>query len=225
MSASKNKIRRRRAASRERGMTLIEMLIVVALSAIVIIAVLEIYAEGQKYFFNQNSRADAIEEIRTDMARISRDIRDATNISNTATDYNGQDYTTNNYCLILEVPSIDGAGLTIAGSFDSIVDNYDETENRLLKIVTPGGGVRQNQTQVMAIDLARPDPSETPFNLKYFNWDGTTPVTSAYEGAPGGAYIVELELTAQGRAIHRGGRPWIETFRTQAKLRNKIGPE
>jgi len=205
-------------------MTLIEMLIVVALSAIIIIAVLEIYVEGQKYFFNQNSRADTIEEIRSDMARISRDIRDARNILNEATAYDGQKYTTDDDCLVLEVPSIDGTGTTIAGSFDTIVYSYDVGANRLVKIVTPGGGVRQNRTQVLAIDMTNPSSGVPPFYLKYFNWDGTTEVNSAYEDGVNGAFIVELELTARGQAIHRGGKPWVETFRTQAKLRNKIGP-
>jgi prepilin-type N-terminal cleavage/methylation domain-containing protein len=216
--------RRGRVVPGPRGMSLIELLVAVAISAIVVIALLTLYVEGQKYFFNQNSRADTIEEIRSDMARISRDIRDATNIANDVTAYDGQKYTTDDDCLVLEVPSIDGTGAIISGSIDSIVYSYDASENRLVKLISPGGGVRTNQRTIMAVNLTSPAPGVQPFNLAYFNWDGTTEVSSGFADAVNGAFIVELELTAQGRSIHRGGKPYVETFRTQAKLRNKIGP-
>ena len=57
------------------GMTLIELLIVIAISAVILIALLSLYIAGQKYFFNQDSRADTIEESRMPMSWISRDIR------------------------------------------------------------------------------------------------------------------------------------------------------
>jgi prepilin-type N-terminal cleavage/methylation domain-containing protein len=211
-------------ASRPRGISLIEILIALAISAIILIAVLALYMEGQKQFFNQNSRADTIEEIRTDMSRISRDIRDAANVANDFTAHNGQKYTTAVDCVVLEVPSIDGSGLIIPGSLDRIIYSYDPVNNQLVKIISPLAGARQNQRTVMAGNLVSPASGLPPFNLKYFSWDGTTEVASAYADPDDGAFIIEVELTAQGRSIHRSGRPFVETFRTQAKMRNKVVP-
>ena len=58
-------------------MTLIELLIVVAISAVIMIALLSLYMEGQKYFFNENAKADTIEDSRFPMTWISRDVREA----------------------------------------------------------------------------------------------------------------------------------------------------
>jgi len=210
---------------RPRGLTLIELLIAVAISAIILIAVLQLFSEGQKQIFNQNSRADTIDEIRTDLARISRDIRDAANVANgPVTAYNGTQYSTDDNCLVLEVPSLDAMGQIITGSLDLIIYTYDASENRLIKITSPQAGVRQNQRTVQSVNLVSPAFGVSPFNLKYFNWDGLTEVTSGYADPNTGAFIIEVELTAQGRAILRGGKNFIETFRTQAKMRNKTVP-
>ena len=219
----KTRARMRRPSSR--GMTLIELLIVVAISALIMIALLELYMAGQKYFFNQNSRADTIEDSRMPMARISRDIRDAENVAGSpVTAYDGQQYTTGENCIVLEVPSIDGSGLIISGSVDYIIYSYDAANNRLVKIVSPSAGVRQNRRTVLADNLVNDGHGGLPFKMKYFRSDGTTEVTSGYADATNGAFIVEVELTAQGRAIQRGSKPFVETVRTQAKLRNKVIP-
>jgi|GEM_PF-513181 len=216
-ATSRTKVRRRPA----RGMTLIEMLIVVALSAVIMIALLSLYMAGQKYFFNQNSRADTIEESRMPMAWLSRDIRDASQVHEGAVVVNGQTFATSANCLVLDVPSIDGTGLIIAGSVDYVVYSYSSALHQLLRIVSPNGGVRPSARRVMADNLVSDGAGGLPFKLKYFRSDGTTEVTSGYEDATNGAFIVEVELTSQGRSIQRGSQPFTETVRTQAKLRNK----
>ncbi len=206
-------------------MSLIEILIVVALSALIMIALLSLYMAGQRYFFNQNSRADAIEGSRMPMAWISRDIRDASNVHDGAvTAYDGGTYTTGANCLVLELPSIDGSGLIITGSTDYIIYSYDSTNHRLVRIIDPGGGVRQNDTRVMATSLVNDASGNLPFQLKYYQSNGTTQVTGSYDNATTGAFIVEVQLTAQGRSMQRGNQPFAETVRTQAKLRNKNIP-
>ena len=213
------------------GMTLIELLIVVAISAIILIALLSLYTGGLKYFFNQNSRADTIEDSRLPMARISRDIRDASNVSDETRTIGGRDYATSPNCLVLEVPSIDAAGLIIIGSIDYIIYAYDSESRTLLRIVDPAASSsRSSARRVLADNLINDATLGAPFKLKYFRADGTYEVTShPYSDLPTvpnptGAFIVEVELTAQGRAIQRAGQPFVETVRTQAKLRNKGGP-
>jgi hypothetical protein len=206
-------------------MTLIEVLIVVAISALIMIALLSLYVAGQKYFFNQNSRADTIEDSRMPMTWVSRDIRDANQVHDGAiTAYNGQTYTTGPNSLVLELPSIDAAGLIISGSTDYIIYHLDAGNHRLLRTVDPGAGVRQNSTRVLADGLVDDGNGGLPFKLKYFRSDGMTEVTSSYADATNGAFIIEVELTSQGRSIQRGGHPFLETVRTQAKLRNKNIP-
>ncbi len=222
---SSKRLAARRRSRRSRGMSLIEILIVVAISALIMIALLSLYMAGQKYFFNQNSRADTIEESRMPMAWISRDIRDANTVHDGAvTAYNGQTYTTGANCLVLELPSIDGTGLIITGSTDYIVYDYDATNHRLLRIIDPGAGARQSATRVLATDLVDDGNGGLPFKLKYFRSDGLTEVTASYADPTNGAFIIEVELTSQGRSIQRGGHPFLETVRTQAKLRNKVVP-
>lgn len=215
----------KRLATRPHGMSLIEVLIVVAISALILIALLSLYMAGQKYFFNQNSRADTIEESRMPMAWISRDIRDANTVHDGAiTAYNGQTYTTGPNCLVLELPSIDGTGLIISGSTDYIIYNLDSANHRLVRIIDPTAGARQSGARVLADSLVDDGNGGLPFKLKYFRSDGLTEVTASYADPTNGAFIVEVELTSQGRSIQRGSRPFLETVRTQAKLRNKVVP-
>jgi hypothetical protein len=200
-------------------MTLIELLIVVAISAIIMIALLELYMTGQKYFFNQNSRADTIEESRMPMAWISRDIRGATGIHNEANSLpiSGTTYSTGPNCLILEVPTIDGAG-NITGT-DYIVYAFDSANHRLLRIIKNNGGSLQDRMRVLADNLVSDGGGGLPFKLEYFTETG-----AKIDSGLNNSYIVEVELTAQGRSIQRGSQPFVETVRTQAKLRNKVIP-
>ncbi len=210
------KIRRSRQVDAPRGMTLVEMLIVVAISALVMIALMSLYMAGQKYFFNQNSRADTIEESRMPMSWISRDIRDADSVAVTSADGS---YSTSANCLVLDVPSIDATGLIITGSLDNIIYAYDQTHQQLRRIIRPGGGVRQAASRVLADNLVTDGQGGLPFKLKFFNDTGAE-LTSTFNNA----FIVEVELTSQGRSMDRAGQPFTETVRTQAKLRNKNIP-
>lgn len=206
-------------------MTLIEMLIGVAISALVVIGLLGLYMAGQKYFFNQNSRANTIEESRVPMVRISRDIRDASNVADgPVTAFDGKTYTTGPTSVILEVPSIDGAAMFIPGSTDYIIYSYDAASLRLLRIVSANAGIRENHIDTVADNLADDGSGGFPFKLKYFRSDASNEIHSNYGDATDGAFIVEVELTAQGRSIQRASQPFVETVRTQATLRNKIVP-
>ncbi len=216
---SLRKIRRSRTAGAPRGMTLVEMLIVVAISALVMIALMSLYMAGQKYFFNQNSRADTIEESRMPMSWISRDIRDADSVHDGTVTAGGATFATGANCLVLDVPSIDATGLIVTGSIDNIVYAYDQTHQQLRRIINPGGGVRQPANRVLADNLVSDGQGGLPFKLKFFNDTGAE-LTSTYNNA----FIVEVELTSQGRSMDRAGQPFTETVRTQAKLRNKNIP-
>lgn len=207
------------------GMTLIEMLVGIAVAAVVMIGLLQLYVAGQKYFFNQNSRTNTIEQSRVPMGRISRDIREATSVADgPVTAFDGRTYSTGLTSIVLGVPSIDGAGMFIAGSTDYIIYSYDAASQRLLRIVSVTGGVRTNHVDTIAANLTDDGSGGFPFKLKYFRSDAMTEIHSNYGDATDGAYIVEVELTSQGRSVQRMGQNFVETVRTQATLRNKIVP-
>jgi hypothetical protein len=215
-------------------MTLIELLIGVAISAVIMIALLELYMTGQKYFFNQNSRADAIEGGRMPMARISRDIRDAQfviNVNKIA--YDNKTYSTGEGCLILAVPSID------KNYPDSLRKNpldtssnpdddyyydyvlYTVDNNKLVRIFSQydNNSSLPNSTRILADNLVDDGQGGSPFKLKYFT-SGGAEIKTGYANA----FVVEIKLTSQGRSLWRGGQPFVETVQTQVKLRNKYIP-
>ncbi len=228
MNKFKTYLRGRRTGRRRApagGMTLVEILVGIAVAAVVMIALLQLYVAGQKYFFNQNSRTNTIEQSRVPMGRISRDIREATSVADgPVTAFDGQQYSTGPTSIVLDVPSIDGAGMFIAGSTDYVIYSYDAGGQRLLRIVSVNAGVRANHVDTVATNLADDGSGGSPFKLKYFRSDAMTEIHSNYGDATNGAYIVEVELTAQGRSIQRTGQNFVETVRTQATLRNKIVP-
>ncbi len=210
----KHKTAMKKAARRDRrsesGLTLIELLIVIAISAIIIVALLSLYIAGQKYFFNQNSRADTIEESRMPMAWISRDAREANGVfDGNFVAYNGISCQTGVNCLVLELPSIDGAGGLIPGTIDYFIYRIDQ--GRLQRIIdADGASAREDRTRIMADGVSG-------FALKYFD-ENLVELTSSYSNT----FIVDVELTTQGRALQRGDQHFQEPVRTQIKLRNKV---
>jgi type II secretory pathway pseudopilin PulG len=193
-------------------LTLIEVLIGVGISALIIIALLAVYMAGQRYFFNQSAKADAIEEIRAPLARIARDIREAAQVSQSTVSVGGNDYTTAADCLVLDVPSLDVTGIIIPGLEDTII--YAVDAGRLHRIVVANGPGRTNEDDLLAEGV-------NVFSLAFFTEDGITPVTgSAYSEA----FIVNVTLTASRPAVQRQGQPYVETLHTRVKLRNKTLP-
>ena len=147
-------------------MSLIELLIVVAISAIIMIALLSLYMAGQRYFFNEDAKADAIEDSRMPMTWISRDVREALQVIAT----HGA-YTTDANTIVLEVPSIDpGTGSLMTGSQDYIIYRRDPAApERLERIIDAAEGTgRQDDMRVMA-------DAVNAFGLIYYLQDGITP--------------------------------------------------
>lgn len=190
-----------------RGMTLIEILVGVAISALIVIALLGLYMAGQKYFFNQSAKADALEETRAPMARIARDIREAVQVSSATVDVGGAEYATGGDCLVLDVPSLDASGMIIPGTEDTII--YAVAAGRLHRIVVANGPGRTDADDVLAEGVSG-------FGLAFFKADGTTPA-SPYSDT----FIVTVSLASLRPAIQRRGQPFVETLTTRVKLRNK----
>jgi len=199
-----------RSISRQAGLTLIELMIGIAISSVVVTGFLSLYAEGQKYFFNQNARSDALEDSRRPMAEISRDVRGAARVSDTAVEVDGAEYQTSGNCLVLEFPSTDGTGGPISGHTDYVI--YAAAGGRLLKIVQADEAVssRPSRTRVLA-------DAVSAFGLGYFGQDGVTPLSANFAET----FVVDISLASATAGIQRAGRAFVEPVNTQAKLRNK----
>jgi prepilin-type N-terminal cleavage/methylation domain-containing protein len=205
MSREKRSSCRKRKAPK--GLTLIELLIVVAISAVIMIALLSLYMEGQKYFFNEDAKADAIEDSRFPMTWISRDLREALQVV-----ASHGSYSTDENTVVLEVPSIDpGTGALMTGSQDYIIyrrnPNYPEKLERII-VAAPGTG-RQDRTRVMA-------DAVNAFGLTYYKQDGITPATTITD-----TFIVDITLSSSMKGIQRTNQPYVEALNTRVRLRNK----
>jgi prepilin-type N-terminal cleavage/methylation domain-containing protein len=195
------------ARPKPRGMSLIELLIVVAISAIIMIALLSLYMAGQRYFFNEDAKADAIEDSRMPMTWISRDVREALQVvaSHGA-------YTTGANTIVLEVPSIDSAtGSLMTGSQDYIIYRRDPAApERLERIVDAAAGTgRQDDTRIMA-------DAVNAFGLIYYLQDGVTPASTITD-----TFIVDVTLSSTKKGIQRTNQPFVEALNTRIRLRNK----
>ncbi len=188
-------------------MTLIELLIVVAISAVIMIALLQLYMAGQRYFFNEDAKADAFEDSRMPMTWISRDVREALQVVATQ-----GSYATSADTIVLEVPSIDpGTGSLMTGSQDYIIYRRNPTYPEKLEriIVAASGTGRQNDRRIMANAV-------NAFSLAYYKQDGITPASTITD-----TFIVDVTLSSTKKGIQRTNHPFVEALNTRIRLRNK----
>jgi len=188
-----------------KGLTLIELLIVISLTALILLTLLSLYTTSQKYFVTESARADVIRDSRQVLLWISRDIKGACQVI-TSWDI----YTSSNDCLILRVPSVDASGLIIdiESQFDYIIYRLNPSfPNRLERIIDANDGVsakvdggRVLVTRVNSFLLS----SE---GVEFSSIADFTTVSS-----------VDISLTA---SQDRYGRTFQDTLNTVVKLRNK----
>ena len=95
------KARTKKGCPKPSGISLIELLLAVAIGAIVILGILSLYMAGQKYFFNQDARADIINDSRVTLTWLSRDIKEAIEVVPGPVDIGGTNYSTSANCIVL----------------------------------------------------------------------------------------------------------------------------
>lgn len=191
-------------------MSIIELLVVMAISSVVLISLLYLFSAGQKYFVNQDAKADAIEDSRYPIAWIARDIKEAVEVVPGPVSVNGHSYSTSANCLVLKVPSIDSGGLIIdiENHFDTIVYARDAASpNRLERIIDGKDGVsaRTDRSRVVADNVSS-------LALVFYDPDGAE-VVSYSESA-----VIEISLVSRRQGM---GRTYSEAANTRIKLRNR----
>ena len=195
----------RKMEFKPKGLTLVELLVVLALSALIILALVTLYTSGQRYFINQDAQADVLREGRYVLDWVARDIKEGVQVVPT---WNG--YTTSNNCIILQIPSVDASGLIIdiQNEFDYIIYRQKpEDPKRLERILDAKDGVsarvdsiRQLAERVDAFHLS----SE---GMELASFGDLTEVFS-----------IDIALTTRQT---RYDRNFQETLNTVVKLRNK----
>ncbi len=200
-----------RKKSLTRGISLIEVLIAVALSAFVLIGVLSLFISGQQYIISQDARVDAIEESRNPLELIARDIKEAVEVFSGSVTIDGNSYTTSPNCLVLKIPSIDVNGyiIDIDNEFDYIAYSLNTNfQDRLDRAQDGKDGVsnRVDRTRPIAISIQN-------FALTYFDKDGNA----------AGTYSDTVLVDVYIRAVRRGTNQFHkEKTNTRVKLRNKL---
>lgn len=188
-----------------KGFSLIELLIVVAIMAVVILSLVALYSTGQRYFLTESTRAEMLQSSRQVLIWISRDIKEGIAVLP-----NWGSYTTSTNCLVLELPSIDANGLIIdiENNFDYIIYRLNPSDNRVLeRIVDALDGVssRTDSSRVLAKRV----------NSFVLSSEG---VELSSIGDKSTISNIDIVLTTS-QAIF--GRTYQESLKTEVKLRNK----
>ena len=188
-----------------KGVSLIELLLAVAIGMIVILAVLSLYMSGQKYFFNQDARAETIDDSRFPADWISRDLRGALQVMSTV-----GSHSSSSNALVLQVFALDVNGFVLEGIFDYIIYRREPGDPRILERIIQANAAssRVSGSRVMADDV-------TAVDFSYF--DANNQPTGLFSAVTN----VSFSVTSQRGSIFRGGQPFVETYNSWAKLRNR----
>jgi len=189
--------------SKTRGLSLIEILIAMAIVAVILIALLSLYTTGQKYFINESTRADTLQDSQYPLAWITRDVKEALQVLSS-----WGSYTTSSNCLVLEIPSVDSSGviIDISADFDYII--YRLNSNKLERIIDALDGVssRTDDTRVLA-------ENTNSLVFAFFDSQGAE-LTSGFDAASS----INIALSSSRQGV---GRTFQETLNAGVKLRNK----
>lgn len=188
-----------------KGLTLVELLVVLALSALIILALVTLYTSGQRYFINQDAQAKVLREGRYVLDWIARDIKEAVQV---VPSWNG--YTTSTSCLVLKVPSVDENGLIldIQNHFDYIIyRRKPDDPKRLERILDANDGVSA------LTDDTRQLAERVDAFLLSSEGEGLSSVGDL-------STVSSIDIALSTRQT-RQGRDFQETLNTVVKLRNK----
>ncbi|GAC1413688.1 MAG: hypothetical protein NVSMB66_6100 [Candidatus Doudnabacteria bacterium] len=145
---------------KQKGFTLIEIIIVMALLITVIGGVLELFISHNKIFSYQNALIKASGSARTTMNEISQDALQSYRIVGSQT-VNGTSYTSGASTVIFQIPSFNASGTVISNTYDYAV--FSLNGNTLNEDFQAGtGSVRPTVTKTLSTSV-------TAFNISYDN--------------------------------------------------------
>lgn len=198
-------MKRKKKKSIPKGFTLVELTVVVALMAFIMLILMSLYVTGQQFLMTESARNDVIRDNRYVFDWISRDIKGAVQVVSS-----WDAYTTSSNCLILQIPSVDSSGLIvdIENELDYIIYRLNsEHPNKLERVVDAKDGVssRVDSTRVLA----------TRVNSFLLSSDGVelSSVADLTQVAS-----IDIAMTTKQNRL---GRDFQQTLDSTVKLRNK----
>lgn len=106
-----------KGTSQQQGFTIMEVVIVIALFAIILVALLSLFDWHQKIFILEQADVRATSSVRSTMNNMSKYVAQASNIEASRT-IAGTSYSTDNDCVVVKIPGLDGSGNLLSGIFD-----------------------------------------------------------------------------------------------------------
>jgi len=188
-----------------KGLTLIELLIVIAIGTVIILTLLALYTAGQRYFISGSTRTGVLRDGRHVIEWISRDIKAAIQVVQS-----WDVYTTSSNSLVLQLPSVDVSGLIVdvESDFDYVVYRLNpQLSHRLERIIDAKEGVssRVDGSRVLADKVNSLSLSS-----------GGVDLSSVADFSA----VASIDIALTTRQM-RLGRSFEETLNTALKLRNK----
>lgn len=184
-----------------RGFSLPEVLVSLAIGVVASVLLLSIMVENYGVFYKQSSRVDQGVGLNEVLAKIRQFIKEADSVAVSYID-GPTTYTSSSTELVLKLPSIDSGGNKIFNVFDHIV-YFTDTDKLKLKVILGVGSTREIIDKVIAFNV-------DTVNFEYFDPTGTS-VT------PTSATKVKFTLTLKQKA---GNSFETNTLTTEANLRN-----
>ncbi len=188
---------------KERGLTLVEVLVAMGLAAVVGTLLLSVMINSAGLFYKESSKLQEGLNINDTLAKVRQSIKQSSGVSATYTS-SGTTYTSSSTQIVLKIPAIDALGNIISSTFDYLVFFQDSTKLRY-KLFPDAQSSRKSQDQIFSTSV-------DSLTFKYL--DSQNPPN---EVVPGSATKVRIILSLKqknGQAIE------LNTATSEVSLRN-----
>lgn len=134
-----------------KGLSLLETVIYIFIGVLVIIVISEIFVNQSTLGQKRTSQSDLERSAGAGIETIKTAIQGASTVVPSRT-FSGTAYTSDEDTLILEIPSVDGSGNLVSGSYDYMVFFLDPSDSALLKATTDSaaGSARPENTRIIS---------------------------------------------------------------------------
>jgi prepilin-type N-terminal cleavage/methylation domain-containing protein len=186
-----------------RGMTLVEVLVGLVISAIFMAAALQLFSDSQRRFSDGTLRSQVLENTRYPIAWISRDVQTASAVAAA-----WSSSTTSASVLVLQLPSVGSDGLIIDKTNHSDYVIYRILNGRLQRVVDAKSGISSRADDDRYL-------SEHIVGLTFAFYDDNDAVLATGFSA---AASVEVTVTDRQKGLLR---EYEESQTSKFKLRNR----